>query len=373
MVTEHICIVFAEEHYNPLGVVRSLGENGIRPVGIFIESKDKLASKSKYLSQVFYVKDREEGCEVLLKHFGNEVLKPYVFTSDDITTSFLDQRYDLLKDKFIFFNGGSTGKITHYMGKDTILQLAERHGIPVLKNIVVERGVIPEGLEYPIITKAAISTIGDWKKDVFICNSQEELEEAFKHIRSSRVMLQKYIHKKNELALEAVSANKGTNMCIAIASTYNYILPDTYSPYMTVTNFRDEELKSKLKAMIREIGFEGIMEVEFLIDQDEKLYFGEINFRNSTWSYAATCAGMPLPIMWIAAMENQVSLENMVKNVKDGFTAMVELYDYRARVKTKKLSVLKWIKELQRADCKYYIGKHDWKPVFAWIMQKLKR
>lgn len=185
-----------------------------------------------------------------------EVLKPYVFTSDDITTSFLDQRYDLLKDKFIFFNGGSTGKITHYMGKDTILQLAERHGIPVLKNIVVERGVIPEGLEYPIITKAAISTIGDWKKDVFICNSQEELEEAFKHIRSSRVMLQKYIHKKNELALEAVSANKGTNMCIAIASTYNYILPDTYSPYMTVTNFRDEELKSKLKAMIREIGFE---------------------------------------------------------------------------------------------------------------------
>lgn len=50
------------------------------------------------------------------------------------------------------------------MGKDTILQLAERHGIPVLKNIVVERGVIPEGLEYPIITKAAISTIGDWKK-----------------------------------------------------------------------------------------------------------------------------------------------------------------------------------------------------------------
>ena len=56
--------------------------------------------------------------------------------------------------------------------------------------------------------KAAISTIGDWKKDVFICNNQEELEEAYKHIRSSRVMLQKYIHKKNELALEAVSANK---------------------------------------------------------------------------------------------------------------------------------------------------------------------
>ena len=45
-------------------IVRSLGENGIRSVGIFIESKNKLASKSKYLKQVFYVKDREEpSCE----------------------------------------------------------------------------------------------------------------------------------------------------------------------------------------------------------------------------------------------------------------------------------------------------------------------
>lgn len=373
MVTEHICIVFAEEHYNPLGVVRSLGENGIRPIGIFIESKNKFASKSKYFQKKFYVKDREEGYNLLLEYFGDEKLKPYIFTSDDITTSFLDQRYDLLKDKFIFFNAGLAGRITHYMGKDTILQLAEKHGIPVLKNVVVEKGYIPENLEYPLITKAAISTIGDWKKDVFICNNQNELENAYKHIRSSRVMLQKYIHKKNELALEAVSANGGNNMCIAIASTYNYILPDTYSPYMTVRNFCDDELKDKLKAMIQEIGFEGIMEIEFLVDQNGELYFGEINFRNSTWSYAATCAGMSLPIMWIRAMESHAVLEDMVKKVEANFTAMVEVNDYRARVKTKQIKVSKWLKELQHTNCKYYIGKNDWKPVFTWIIRKFIR
>lgn len=48
MVTNHKCIVFAEEHYNPLGVIRSLGESGIKSIGIFINSKEKLASKSKY-------------------------------------------------------------------------------------------------------------------------------------------------------------------------------------------------------------------------------------------------------------------------------------------------------------------------------------
>lgn len=373
MVTNHKCIVFAEEHYNPLGVIRSLGEYGIKPIGIFINSDEKLASKSKYLQRVHYVTDRDEGYEVLLKEYGNEREKPYIFTSDDITTSFLDQRYDLIKDKFVFYNAGSKNRITHYMGKDTILQLAEKHGIPVLKNIVVDKGEIPENLEYPLITKAAISTIGAWKKDVFICNNQEELEEAYKHIRSSRVMLQKYINKKNELALEALSANKGRNFCVTIASTYNYILPDTYSPYMSVMNFKDNDLYMKLEAMIQEIGFEGIMEIEFLIDQNDKIYFGEINFRNSTWSYASTCACMPLPIMWIDAMENNVSLKEKVKRIPENFTAMVEVYDYRMRVKTKKISLLRWLKDLKESNCKYYIGKNDFNPVFSWMMDKVKK
>lgn len=142
---------------------------------------------------------------------------------------------------------------------------------------------------------------------------------------------------------------------------------------MTVTNFKDEDLKSKLEAMIREIGFEGIMEIEFLIDQDDKFYFGEINFRNSTWSYASTCAKMPLPIMWIEAMENNVKLKDREKKVPDKFTAMVEVYDYRTRVKTKQISLIKWLNDLRQSNCKYYIGKNDFKPVLAWMMEKIKR
>lgn len=48
--------------------------------------------------------------------------------------------------------------------------------------------------------------------------------------------------------------------------------------------------------MFSEIGFEGIFEVEFMGDADGKLWFLEINFRNSTWSLASMKAGMPLPI-----------------------------------------------------------------------------
>lgn len=61
------------------------------------------------------------------------------------------------------------------------------------------------------------------------------------------------------------------------------------------------------------------------------------------------------------------------KKVPDKFTAMVEVYDYRTRVKTKQISLIKWLNDLRQSNCKYYIGKNDFKPVLAWMMEKIKR
>ena len=48
-------IIFGFEHYNPLGIARSLGENGINPYGIIIKKSRKITSKSKYFKQDFCV------------------------------------------------------------------------------------------------------------------------------------------------------------------------------------------------------------------------------------------------------------------------------------------------------------------------------
>ena len=62
------CIVFCVEHYNPLGVIRALGENGIKPTVVAVQgSEPKLASKSKYIGKLFEVSSIEEGYERLLK------------------------------------------------------------------------------------------------------------------------------------------------------------------------------------------------------------------------------------------------------------------------------------------------------------------
>ena len=370
LIKDYDHIVFGYEHYNPLGIVRSLGENGIRPIGIIIRHSRKITSKSKYFSKIYFVNNIDEGYEILISEYGRRG-KGVVYTSDDQIENFLDDHYEELSKSFIFFNASKQGGVAFYQNKYNILKMAEKHDIPFLKTWVVNKGEVPDDIQYPIITKAIISTLDNWKSDMIICHDEKELKNAYEKIRSDKVLLQKYIVKKNELCLEGCSANSGRDVLISIASKYNYQLEDSYSPYMTVSNLKDLNLRAKLQEMIADIGYEGIFEIEFLVDQDDSLYFLEINFRNSTWSYASTIAGMPLPLIWANGMLGNVKVSSCEEEITEPFNAMVEFDDYRQRVKTGKISKIQWVKELKQSKCRYYIAHSDIKPFISVCLHKV--
>jgi D-aspartate ligase len=134
-----------------------------------------------------------------------------------------------------------------------------------------------------------------------------------------------------------------------------------------VANFKDEKLYEALREMLAKIGFEGIYEIEFLIDKNDNLYFSEINFRNSTWSYASTCAGMNLPVLWAETMLSGRIPENAYCEIPEGFTAMVEPIDYQKRVIDRGYGIEEWYQDFINANCKYYFGKDDLKPFFVML------
>lgn len=365
MWKDHLCIIIAIEHYNPLGLIRSLGEAGVNPIYIAIKGRVKIASASKYISKCHYADDIKEGYDILQREYGNVAekagKKPYVFCCDDKTIGYLDYHYNELKNRFLAFNAGSQGRINEFMDKNNILELARRHGLNVLESRVCRKGEIPQGLSFPIITKSISPNEGGWKSDVHICHSDSELRMAYEEIEASTVLVQRYIEKENEYCMEGFSANRGNDVLIAIASTYNYLLPGYYSPYMTVGNMRNEQIRTALEGMLKEIGFEGIFEAEFLIDQSGNYYFSEINFRNSTWSYAATKAGMPLPVLWAETQEKGCIKPEAYKEF-EAFRAMAEPIDYAKRVKTGKIDKAKWLLDFKETECGYYYSTDDIEP-----------
>ena len=361
---EHEFIIFAMDHYNPLGLVRSIGEGiGKQSIVIAEKSKTDISSYSKYTKEYIRVETPAEGLEVLIKRFaGKSDKKPFLLTCDDKTIEFLDNRYDEWKDYFIGFNAGAKGQITKYMDKFEVLKLAQKHGLKTLATICVDKGIIPPNIEYPVITKSISPVVGGWKSDVHICRSEDELSEAYSKIKAPKVIIQKYIEKKNEYCIDGFCAAKGMIMFNAIESTYNYLIPGYYSPYMTVKNFQQQEIGKALAEMMKEIGFEGIYSIEFLIDENDNYYFSEINFRNSTWSYAATKAGMNLPILWAkTTLSNRLDIDPAVK-IEDGFTAMVEPIDYGKRVPTGRASLGEWLRDFRQTKCPFYYSEDDIEP-----------
>ncbi len=357
----HTVIVFAQEHYNPLGLIRSLGENGVNPVYFSVKRRGPVACLSKYIYTTHFVDSVEDGYKLLLEKYGNEEKKPYILFSDDKCVGYFDLHYEELKDKFIWYNARSQGRINEFMDKDKILQLAKKHGFKVLDSHVVKVGEIPEGLVYPVITKDISPNSGSWKADVHICENEEELRAAYKEITSPVVQIQHFVDKKNEYAIEGFTVNHGKEIFFGTTLTWKYLIKGYYSPYHDVTMFKDPEMGEKLRSLFEEISFDGIFEVEFLIDKDDTYYFLEANFRASAWNYSSTVAGMPLSFLWVKSMDAGHIDPEDEKEFKD-FTDMSEVIDYGIRVDKGQVSLAEWLRDFKAAKGTYYYNEKDMTP-----------
>ena len=355
----HLIIVFALEHYNPLNMIRAFGENGINPVYISVRRRYEVATQSKYISELYRVDSVEEGYAFLIEKYGKEEKKPYVVFSDDKSVGYFDLHYDEWKDKFITYNAGHTGRINEFMDKYEIQQCAKRHGFNVLDSYVIKKGdIIPNGLWYPVITKDISPNSGSWKFDVFICKDEQELVNAMNKITSPWVMVQHFVDKQNEMALEGYTINNGKDMHIITQLKWKYLIQGYYSPYHDVTMFTDKDMEDRLQAMFEEIGFNGVFEVEFLIDKDGTFYFMETNFRASAWNPTCKFAGMPLPYLWVKGMENGY-IDSADRKEFEPFTSMSEVIDYGKRVEGGICSLAEWLRDFKDAKCVYIYDKED--------------
>lgn len=377
ILKDHKFIVLAPEHYNTLNLIRSLGEAGIKPIYIAIKSRYKIASYSKYIEELHNVDSIEQGYDLLFEKYTGFSEKSFLYTIDDKTQAFLDNKIYELSPYFYCFNSCYPGRTTVFMGKKQILDIAKSCEIPTLKTYLIPRdGTIPESVKYPVITKSSSPIVGGWKSDVHICYTKEELQEAMLHIDSPEVIVQQYVDKLNECCLDGFSIHHGSDIFIATKTFYNYNIPGYYSPYMTSETYYPNNFQiahKKLQELFEFIGFEGIFSVEFIIDKDGNYYFSEINFRHSTWSYIATKVRMNLPVYWALSTLNH-KIECEPHKMKDKYTAMVEPIDYQKRMElsyptsSKLKNKLIWFKDLIHTDCKFYWNWRDLKPSIHMVL-----
>jgi len=366
---KHICLV--EDHYNPLAIIRSLGEEGIKPIVLLCSKSPHLVPFSKYIGELHQFDTILEGLEYMMKHYGNEMLKPFIYNGSDDITLLLDNHYDELKDHFYFTNG--QGSMKKYLQKYDITQLALQCGINIPKEELLNVGELPEDLKYPVITKAATSAGGGgWKNQSFICEDENALKDAYAKINAKTILVQEYIRKKNELCIDGISINGGEQVFMPYGCSYYRFPKGSYGNYMYFTPFKDKVLTEKITKVIRGAHYSGPFCIEFLVGPDDNLYFLEVNFRHSGWGYAFTYGGFNLPVRWASAtLDNEIILDDFI--YRDKFDVMQELSDFKDSVMGGAVSLWQWVKEVRQCDCFLYYNKKDPKPFWCILRKKILR
>lgn len=371
-LTDHKFIVFCGDNGNSLGLCRSLGEKGIDPIVVLYVSNPYLINHCKYVKHIYHVESIEAGLDLIIAQWGNESLKPFLYTMDEDVAQLLDQRYDDLIDHFYFFHSGKQGRLTYYLDKKHTCDLAEGCGIPQPKGEVLKKGELPKTLRYPVLTKVTMSTKGAWKDDVYVCNNEDELKEAYTHIVADELLVQEFIDKKNELCIDGVSIRGGEEIFFSYTSEYLRMSKQSFGNYMLMKQYDNQEVKDKLAKILRRTHYSGIFDAECLIGQNDELYFLEINFRNSGWSYAHTFGGVNLPYLWAKwTSEGKINPHDCALREKP-FTAMGELGDLSYVLHSHEISLWTWIKQFRSCECTYLYNAQDPWPFYTAIWRRIK-
>lgn len=327
-------VVVGQNYSTSLGLIQSAGEAGFS-VGV-VRSIDNDSTKitpelkSKYVS-LFFIHNRrkeKELVDILIDNFASLTRKTVLLPADDNNAALLDKYADYLTPYFFMpCIKNNYGYISHYMDKSYQSSLAISLGINKVRSWTIEANnlkysELPSNITFPCITKPQLS-MGSSKRYIIVNNSMEDLQNTLHSIANEKqcsLLIEEYVNVVNEYTIPGVSYN---NEVIIPAFIKKNKIGSGYHRGVTISGVIVDSAKyinicNKLKELIRNIGFEGIFDIE-LFESNNQFYFNEINLRNGAAGYALTKAGINLPAMYINhCFGKKVQINN--KNLKEGLT-----------------------------------------------------
>lgn len=141
-------VLLGISHHNGLGLVRSLGINGVNPYGIIIgeNSNKSFIRKSKYWKKTWAVEDDKAAVELLQREFGNRTEKIIVIPYADGAAYEVDRNLNKLS-KFCVLPSinNEEGRIAELMNKQSQYSYCKELGIPMLDTVTIDIGIYSGG------------------------------------------------------------------------------------------------------------------------------------------------------------------------------------------------------------------------------------
>lgn len=372
---ENEVLVLGGNHQNPLGVIESLGREGIRSnVIIYTDRKNSFVLKSKYVKRGWICHTEEEMLKCIRDNFNNLSEKAISIACNDDCAAFLSNHYSELAPILHLPVVKGDGAMSKWMSKDFQIKVAHEVGLETPREWIVSRGNIAADIVYPCVTKS-LTSVGNGKSEFSLCRDKAELSAFLeKRAKNEKIQIQQFIDKEFEYQFMGLSLDDGDTIIIPgrthIERTINFNNL-VFLKYQAETDVAGNDILPMVKSFIKKSGYNGLFSAEFMHGKDGKEYFLEVNFRNDGNAVAITSAGTNLPYIWYqycSGEDYQAKLEEYCVNE----TYLMPEDSYLISMLGGEMSFKEWLTSMKKTTCFLTYFKGDTAPFWAlmWLQKR---
>lgn len=368
-------VVLGGNHQNPLGVIRALGERGIRPdVIINASCRSSFVLKSKYVNRGWICPTDGDVLDCLMSNFHYSADKAVVIACSDNMASLLSNNYERLSPLFHLPVMEGQGALGQWVDKAYMDHVACRMGFNVPKSWIVNKKEIPDDIIFPCVTKS-LTSVGYGKSEFARCDTKEELQEFMRnHIHSEEILVQQFVESDFEFQYLGCSLGSGEEIIIpgrthiTDARHFNNL---TFLKYQEDKAVGKKNLLPMIKNFIKETHYSGLFSFEFMHGTDGKVYFLEMNFRNDGNALAVVASGTNLPYIWCLYCLGKDWRREIGMSVVRETYAMPEDSCFMAMLDGE-VSYATWRGYLKKTTCFLTFDRHDLRPFVSllWLQKK---
>lgn len=354
-------VVIGAGSYNDLGMIRSLGEAGVRSVYLCTNQPILPIWKSRYICTFRIINIEKELIPTLIQTANACQRKLCLFPTSDEAAEKIDRSYLELSD--IAFVPNAKGNLLHVMDKETqgYMALSSGFDVPSSVRVNLAKDDNPLSIGFPCIVKPLKSVSGS-KDHICVCQSNEELSQCLNTYRSANemdVIIQKFIESKGKREICVTGVGFPDNNVIIAGAVEKYRLVGNGSTsYGKFTPKISKEIRRTVTSFIEKSSYCGIFDLECFIDDNDTLTFIECNFRNGAYGYAVTHAGVNMPYLFYEGIQGKVLPHTQPKEA----VFMEERLDY-LNVKSGQISLKTWMRDVLRTNVFLYSSLRDIGPM----------
>lgn len=358
-------IVIGGDHHNTLGVIRGLGERGIKSdLVLVVPAAMTFVDASKYVAQKLKIDSDDEIVDFLISKYKDEKEKPVVICCSDSSSGVIDENADRLRPYFYLPGAQEQGRISKLMNKKEMADLAVEVGLKIPQtSYLSEAEQDLSSIKLPCIIKPIVSRKGS-KTEIAICRTFTELEDYSKTHNLFNDQIQQFIDKDFEYQLIGCSTSKE----VIIPGVSKILRPckGSNTSYLHYTPLEDGFCEiEKCKEFVRRTGYHGLFSLEFLRDKNGQDYFMEINFRNDGNAICVTAAGMSLPYIWYLDSAGKDYTEETNKEISPVYV-MPDMAELKLLL-TRQISLRDYISDFKKTNRFMEYDKRDPKPFWKLI------